>query len=61
MREEGARERIGSNVAPEMLMALQAALAFGEGHPERTPDWHEQRLQTQVIIRAAIERATEGR
>lgn len=43
--------------APDLLAACEAALSFGEGHPDRTPSWHDARLATQLTLRAAIAKA----
>ena len=43
--------------APDLLAACEAALSFGEGHPDRTPGWHDARLTTQLMLRAAIAKA----
>ena len=46
--------------APDLLAACEAALSFGEGHPDRTPSWHDARLATQLTLRAAIAKANGG-
>ena len=46
--------------APDLLAACEAALSFGEGHPDRTPGWHDARLTTQLTLRAAIAKAKGG-
>lgn len=46
--------------APELMAACEAAMAFAEGHPDRTVGWHDLRLQLCVMLRSAIARA-EGK
>lgn len=41
----------------DLLAACKRALAFGEGHPDRTVGWHDERLATQGVLRRAIELA----
>jgi len=42
---------------PDLLVACRLALKFGEGHPDRTPNWNDERLQQQVVLRAALNAA----
>lgn len=55
-----ACDGINPEAVPDLLAACEAALSFGEGHPDRTPSWHDARLATQLTLRAAIAKA-EGR
>lgn len=64
-RPQLSRELIDANArliaaAPDLLAACEAALSFGEGHPDRTPSWHDARLATQLTLRAAIAKAKGG-
>jgi hypothetical protein len=44
--------------APELLAVLKEALEFAQGHPDRTVNWAEQRLNVCYHSRAAIAKAT---